>query len=92
MKILIDEEYGYAFYVWETSYTRTEIQELWDSGKFPFGFWGPARDFDYRGSVTPLPLDTEEDYEELSFLKRTCNMACHVHEEDDSWIEERNVA
>lgn len=78
MKVFIEEEYGYRYWVWDFPGTASELVSEWCAGHVPpVGYvYGPQ----YRGSITPA--------EDADFDPATPGFGfaayCHIHEPEDS--------
>tara|TARA_B100001758_G_C18153282_1_gene475188 strand:- start:204 stop:488 length:285 start_codon:yes stop_codon:yes gene_type:complete len=79
MKFLVDEEYGYRHWVWETGKSRKEMVAWWSSLETvdPF-FFNPASSLPF-GKIYPLPEDCQDIPEVLGYF--------HLHEDYDSFMK-----
>jgi hypothetical protein len=78
MKIFIEEEYGYRYWIWTIEKTKSEMISWWSELEtvIPF-FYDPSKslpfgDFEH---LSEPPLDTQEDVHYI-----------HLHEDCDSYM------
>ena len=76
MKIFIEEEYGYRYWIWDTNKTADELVLWWSSLETvsPF-FFDPSQSLPF-GTVSPLSEDCMGIPETEGYL--------HLHCDDDS--------
>ena len=76
MEFLIEEEYGYRYWVWKTDKTHDEMIDWWINLETvnPF-FFNPSKSLPF-GNVSPLSEDCMEIPELRGYI--------HLHEDDDS--------
>jgi len=79
MEFLIEEEYGYRYWVWKTNKTHAEMIEWWTKLESvnPF-FFNPSQTLPF-GEVSLLSEDCMEIPELRGYL--------HLHEDDDSFMQ-----
>ena len=94
-KIIVCEEYGYRWWLWEFQENVAELQKYWDDQVAPAieaqGCLLAVRGL--KGHIKPIkPINSPIDPESWmlpsgEIIKITKNIHhCHIHENDDSWL------
>lgn len=80
MRFLIEEEYGYRYWVWETAKSKQEMIAWWSAlESVNEYFFNPATSLPF-GKVSPLPVGSSPtDMPELEGY-------LHLHEDFDSFM------
>lgn len=89
MRILIEEEHGYAHWLWEVDASWDEIKDLLDS---------KVQQKDFYSGRPGLPLSfpdgewTEIDFDEYVEIHKLGDFDAigSLHTEDDSWYDEKD--
>ena len=78
MKFLIEEEYGYRFWIWETNKSYPEMIQWWtELETVDEYFFNPSNSLPF-GNVVPLPEDCMGIPETRGYL--------HLHMDEDSYM------
>lgn len=85
LKILIEEEYGYRYWIWTHPGTKEELLTDWNKGEAPLDFFNP-RNSSFKGSLEQIQTPEVirgawKEVEGGSYLY------AHVHEPGDTFIE-----
>jgi hypothetical protein len=78
IKVFIDEEYGYRYWIWTYPGTAEELIEDWKKGNAPLNFFDPSVG-NYKGTMFELGA-MKDVLEEMD----KAEIKAHIHEDWDT--------
>ena len=84
IKVFVEEEYGYRYWIWEYPGTKEELIADWKAHKAPLCYFDP-RNSKFEGELKSADIDHRDV--KIADIENGCDAYAHVHWDEDTVLK-----